>query len=111
MKKKEVDATLVERVAGFLESNGAGSVIKRSKVAKYSCDFLHPGTCRNDDSLGRGPDERVLFGAKRAVGYPLKSLARYMVHRGFVFEKHQVSQQLPSEMVSNTQKENYHGKG
>ncbi len=84
--KAELDQAIVEAVVKFLKENGAGSVIKRSKVAKVTCDFCMPGTCRNDDSLGRGPDERILFGTRGDVGYPLESLARYMAGRGFAIE-------------------------
>ncbi len=85
--QKEVDTTDVERIIEFLKMNGAGSVVKRTKVAGPSCDFLQPGTCRNDDSSGRGPDERILFGVRGEVGYPIESLARYMAKRGFKIEQ------------------------
>ena len=89
--KAEVEQATVEAVIKFLKENGAGSVIKRSKVARVTCDFCMPGTCRNDDSLGRGPDERMLFGTRGEVGYPIESLARYMAGRGFVIESKQVA--------------------
>jgi len=86
MKKlcKQAD---IETIVNFLKENGAGSVIKRSKVAGPSCHFLQPGTCRNDDSHNCGPDERILFGTRGEVGYPIVSLARYMAKRGFSIEK------------------------
>jgi len=88
-QKEKIDQAIVEVVVRFLKENGAGSVVKRSKVAGPSCDFLQPGTCRNDDSLGRGPDVRIIFGARGAVAYPVESLARYMTRRGFVIETRQ----------------------
>ncbi len=88
MKKQSKQAD-VEAIVEFLRLNGAGSHIKRSKVAGPSCDFLSPGTCRNDDSLNRGPDERILFGTRGEVGYPIEALARYMYRRGFVIETRQ----------------------
>jgi len=87
--EKQIKQADVATVIGFLKSNGAGSVVKRSKVAGPSCDFLQPGTCRNDDSLNRGPDERVLFGTRGEVAYPIASLARYMAKRGFRIETRQ----------------------
>ncbi len=74
----------VEKVVEFLKANGGGTHIKRSKTAKVTCDLVLPGTIRNDDSLERGPDERILFGSRGEVAYPIESLARYMVRRGFV---------------------------
>ncbi len=86
MKKQQSKQADVEAIINFLKLNGAGSVIKRSKVAGPSCDFLQPGTIRNDDSLRRGPEEKILFGSRGEVGYPIESLARYMAKRGFVIE-------------------------
>lgn len=77
----------VEKVVEFLRANGAGTHAKRSKLAKFTCDLVLPGTARNDDSLMRGPDERILFGSRGEVAYPIESLARYMVRRGLVIEK------------------------
>lgn len=89
--KVAVEQSKVEAVVKFLKENGAGTVVKRSKVNIFTCDFVMPGTARNDDSLGRGPDERILFGTKGEVGYPIESLARYMAGRGFVIETRQES--------------------
>ena len=91
MEKNQISQASVETIINFLKHNGAGSVVKRSKVAGPSCDFLQPGTCRNDDSLNRGPDERILFGTRGEVGYPIESLARYMAKRGFSIETRQVA--------------------
>ena len=85
-KQKDIDAAQVQRVIDFLKSNGAGTHVRRSDVGKVSCGMLNPGTCANDDSLQRGPDERVCFGARGCVSYPIASLVRYMVGRGFVIE-------------------------
>ncbi len=90
-ERMKVNVVGVEAIVSFLKENGAGSIIKRSKVAGPSCGFLQPGTCRNDDCLGRGPDERIIFGARGEVGYPIESLSRYMFGRGFVIEKQQVA--------------------
>lgn len=84
---KQIKSASIEAIVNFLRSNGGGSVIKRSNVAEPSCGFLQSGTCRNDDSLKRGPDERILFGTRGEVGYPIVSLARYMAKRGFSIEK------------------------
>ena len=81
----------VEKVVEFLKGNGAGTHVKRSKLAKVTCDLVVPGTARNDDSLGRGIDERILFGARGEVAYPVEALARYMVKRGLTFETSQES--------------------
>ncbi len=89
--KKQIERANVETIIEFLKLNGAGSVVKRSKVAEPSCGFLQPGTCRNDDSLQRGCDERILFGSRGEVGYPIESLARYMAGRGFTIETRQVA--------------------
>ena len=89
--EKQIEQATIEAIVNFLKENGAGSVIKRSRVAGPSCDFLQPGTCRNDDSLQRGPDEKILFGTRGEVGYPIESLARYMARRGFVVEKRQAA--------------------
>lgn len=89
MSQKTQSSPLTENeIVKFLEDNGAPAVILRKDVAKYSCKFLNPSTLRNADSLGSGPSERIIFGdKKKAVGYPLKSLAGYMVRRGFVIER------------------------
>lgn len=76
----------VAEIVNFLKENGAGSIVKRSDAKEASCGFLTIGTLRNDDSLQRGPDERVLFGARGVVGYPIESVARYMAKRGFRIE-------------------------
>ncbi len=81
----------IEKVVEFLKANGAGTHIKRSKLSKATCDLVVPGTARNDDSLGRGPDERILFGSRGEVIYPIEALARYMVKRGLVIEVMQES--------------------
>ncbi len=76
-----------EQIEDFLKTNGAPPVVLRRDVGKYSCGFLHRDTLRNADSLGTGPKQRVIFGdARKAVGYPLSSLAEYMAGRGFVIE-------------------------
>ena len=92
MKSNEqITGADLDAVVEFLKANGAGTLVKRTKVNIHTCDFVMPGTIRNDDSLGRGPDERILFGTKREVAYPVESLARYMLQRGFKVVKRQVS--------------------
>ena len=85
-RKADLDAAQVQRVIEFLKSNGAGTHVRRPDVGKVSCGMLNPGTMANDDSLGRGPGERICFGAMGSISYPVGSLARYMVRRGFVVE-------------------------
>ena len=86
-ERKQLTPQTIEQITQFLKDNGAPAVILRRDVGRYSCDFLHRDTIRNADSLGTGPDKRVIFGAKRqAVGYPLESLAQYMAKRGFAIE-------------------------
>ena len=88
-RKSDIDEAQVQRVIEFLKSNGAGTHVRRPDVGKVSCLMLNPGTIANDDSLKRGPDERVVFGAIGKVSYPVESLARYMVARGFVTKTRQ----------------------
>ena len=88
-KEKKVQTADIEDIVNFLKENGAGSVIRRSDVGKVSCGLLNPGTCANADSAGTGVDERITFGAVKKVSYPIESLARYMVKRGFVIESRQ----------------------
>jgi len=80
----------ITAIIEFLKANGAGTHIKRSKTEIYTCDLVVATTVRNDDSLGRGPDEKVFFGKKREVCYPIESFARYMARRGFVIETRNV---------------------
>ena len=86
-KEKKVKVASIEDIVSFLQKNGAGSVIRRSDVGKISCGMLNPGTMANADSAGTGVDERITFGALKRVSYPIESLARYMVGKGFVIEK------------------------
>ena len=87
-RKADLDAAQVQRVIDFLKSNGAGTHIRRADASRVSCGMLNSGTLANDDSAkpSRGPDERVAFGSLKKVSYPIESLARYMVNRGFVIE-------------------------
>jgi len=89
VESKEVDHAIVEAIVKFLKENGARSHVKRSKVDIPTCDLVMPGTIRNDDSLGRGPDAKILFGTRGEVAYPIASLARYMAKRGFRIERRQ----------------------
>ena len=88
-RKADIDAAQVQIVIEFLKANGAGTHVRRADVGGVSCGMLNSGTCANDDCLKRGPDERVVFGSIGMVSYPIGSLARYMVKRGFVIETQQ----------------------
>jgi len=85
-KQTNTDQAQTERIIHFLRENGAGSLVRRSDVSTVSCGMLNPGTMANDDSAGRGPCERIVFGKIGKVSYPVKSLAKYMARRGFVIE-------------------------
>lgn len=91
IQEEEINQAVVEEVVKFLESNGAGTHVRRSDAAKVSCGMLNSGTLANADSAKppRGPDERVTFGTLKKVSYPIESLARYMVRRGFMSETRQ----------------------
>ena len=91
MSKKDIDPAQVQEVVEFLRANGAGSHVRRSDAAKVSCGMLNSGTLANEDSAkpSRGPSERVVFGARGCISYPIESLARYMCQRGFAIETRQ----------------------
>ncbi len=86
-KNKTQTALTADQIIKLLRDNGAPDIIIRRDVGKYSCGFVHPLTVRNADSRGYGPDQRMLLGSRKAVGYPIASLARYMAGRGFYFEE------------------------
>ena len=83
--KKTVTRIDVERAIQLLKANGAGQNVLRLNVGKVSDDLLQPGTMRNDDCYGRGPNTRIIFNGK--VAYPVEALAEYMVNRGLVIEQ------------------------
>lgn len=88
-RQQDIDAAQIERIIDFLKENGAGSVVRRSDVAKVSCGMLNSGTLANADSAKTGPKERITFGAVGKVSYPLPALAEYMHLRGFKVETRQ----------------------
>ena len=90
-RQQDIDAAKVQAVIDFLKLNGAGTHVRRADAARVSCGMLNSGTLANDDSLKRGPDERVVFGSIKKVSYPIESLARYMIRRGFVIESMQAA--------------------
>lgn len=62
-----------------LEQNWGCPVVARSQIARFSGGLLTPKTLANLDSLGKGPEGRLVVG--RRVGYDVHTLVEWMRER------------------------------